>query len=58
VEKVLTCDCGFEARGEDESALVDEVRRHARDAHGMTLSYDEALAVARDSGTRTQKEET
>ena len=44
---MLHCDCGFEARAEDEEALVAEVRRHARDAHGMSLSHDEALLLTR-----------
>jgi predicted small metal-binding protein len=45
---VLHCHCGFEARAEREGALVAEVRRHAREAHGMTLSFDDAkLLVAR-----------
>jgi hypothetical protein len=47
VKKVLQlqCDCGFEARAEDEDGLVAEVRRHAREVHGMTLSRDEALLL-------------
>jgi len=43
---VLKCDCGFEARAADEEALVAEVQRHAREAHGMALSHDEALVLA------------
>jgi hypothetical protein len=46
VDKVLLCDCGFEARAVDEDGLVAEVQRHAREAHGMTLSDDEALLLA------------
>jgi hypothetical protein len=46
VEKVLKCDCGFEARAQDEEELVEAVRRHARDAHGMALSPDEAVFLA------------
>jgi hypothetical protein len=45
VDKVLQCDCGFEARAADEDGLVAEVQRHAREAHGMTLSHDEALLL-------------
>jgi hypothetical protein len=45
VEKVLHCDCGFEARAADEEELVAEVQRHAREAHGMGLSHDEALLL-------------
>jgi Protein of unknown function (DUF1059) len=46
LERVLQCDCGFEARAEHEDGLVAEVRRHAREAHGMALSHDEALLLA------------
>ena len=46
MEKVLQCDCGFEAHAEHEDGLVAEVRRHAREAHGMALSFDEALLLA------------
>jgi Protein of unknown function (DUF1059) len=46
MDKVLHCDCGFEARATDEDGLVAEVQRHAREAHGMALSYDEALLLA------------
>jgi Protein of unknown function (DUF1059) len=46
MDKVLHCDCGFEARAEDEDGLVAEVRRHAQEAHGMALSHDEALLLA------------
>ena len=45
MDKVLYCDCGFEARAADEEELVAEVTRHARAAHGMALSHDEALLL-------------
>jgi Protein of unknown function (DUF1059) len=45
VDKVIHCDCGFDARSEDEERLVAEVQHHAREAHGMTLSHDEALLL-------------
>jgi predicted small metal-binding protein len=47
VDRVLQCECGFEARAEDEAALVSEIRRHAGEAHGMELSHDEAVQLAR-----------
>jgi hypothetical protein len=50
VEKVLHCECGFDARAKDEDGLVAEVRRHARDAHGMALSHHEALLLAFRAG--------
>jgi hypothetical protein len=46
MEKVLQCDCGFQARAEHEHGLVAEVRRHAWEAHGMVLSPDQALLLA------------
>jgi hypothetical protein len=46
MDKVLHCGCGFEARADDEDGLVAEVRRHAREAHGMALSHEEALLLA------------
>ena len=46
MDRVVHCDCGFDARAEHEYGLVAEVRRHAWDAHGMALSDDEALLLA------------
>jgi predicted small metal-binding protein len=61
MDKVLLCDCGFEARGADDEALIEQIRRHAAAAHGMSLSRDEALRVvsttARESASRIEKEE-
>jgi hypothetical protein len=45
VEKMLRCDCGFEARGENEDDLVAAVQSHAREAHGMALSRRDALLL-------------
>jgi Protein of unknown function (DUF1059) len=46
LEKVLRCDCGFEARADDEGELVAQVRRHAWDVHAMALSREQALLLA------------
>ncbi len=45
-DRVLHCDCGFEASAADEDELVAAVQRHARESHGMALSHDEALLLA------------
>jgi hypothetical protein len=50
VDKVLYCDCGFEAHAEDEDGLVAEVRRHAHEAHGMALTKHQALLLAFRAG--------
>jgi hypothetical protein len=43
--RVITCECGFDARAADEEGLVAAVMRHAAEAHRMPLSYDEALLL-------------
>jgi predicted small metal-binding protein len=44
-DKVLRCDCGHEVRGHDEAELVEDTRWHARNAHGIAFSIEEALLV-------------
>lgn len=46
MERVLQCDCGFEARAEDEADLLAQIQRHAVEAHGMALSSEQALLLA------------
>jgi predicted small metal-binding protein len=46
VELVVKCDCGFEARGTEET-LVPVIQRHGRDAHNMKVTREQALAMAR-----------
>jgi hypothetical protein len=64
VDKILHCDCGFEARAEQEDELVAQVRRHAHEAHGMELTHDEARRLAlradpkENSPTTTPRETT
>jgi len=45
VGTVITCECGFDARAADEEGLIAEVRRHAAEAHCMSLSDEEALLL-------------
>ena len=44
--KVITCPCGVVLRGEEEE-LVQQAQRHAREAHGMELTTEQARAMAR-----------
>jgi predicted small metal-binding protein len=57
VDRVLICDCGFEARAGNEDRLAVEIQRHAREAHGMDLSQDEALLLAIRAGERPASSE-
>ena len=43
--KDLCCDCGYRLRERTEERQVAEVRRHASEAHGISFSTEEALAV-------------
>lgn len=44
-DKIIRCDCGYRLRTRTEDDQVAEVRRHAREAHGISFSTEEALAV-------------
>ena len=44
-DKVLSCECGYEVTATDEAEFVEEIRRHARDAHGIDFSVVDALLV-------------
>jgi hypothetical protein len=44
-DKPLRCDCGYVVEAEDESALLDEIKRHAWEAHGIAFSTEQTLAI-------------
>jgi predicted small metal-binding protein len=44
-DKIIRCDCGYRLRAATERRRVAEVRRHAWEAHGISFSTEEALAV-------------
>lgn len=43
--KIIRCDCGYRVRARTEERQVAEVRRHAWEAHRISFSTEEALAV-------------
>jgi predicted small metal-binding protein len=45
-ELLVSCDCGYEARGVEEK-LVPAVQKHGRDAHNMQVTREQVLAMAR-----------
>ena len=45
MSETLRCECGFQARADDEDGLVTEVRRHACQAHRMPLTPADALQL-------------
>jgi predicted small metal-binding protein len=44
-DTVLSCECGYEVAASDEAELIEEIRGHARDAHGIAFSIEDALLV-------------
>jgi predicted small metal-binding protein len=46
-QKIVTCDCGFEAIGTEED-LVEIMQAHERDTHGVEVSREEVLDLAVD----------
>lgn len=53
--KTIRCDCGYEVRASDDVALVDAIRRHAQEAHGIEFSLELALDVARGAQLTTHE---
>ena len=44
-DKTPACECGYEVTAEGEAGRVEEIRSHARAAHGIEFSKVEALLV-------------
>ena len=45
VTKVVRCTCGVELRDESDDALVENVQRHAREAHELELSREQVMSM-------------
>ena len=43
--KIICCDCGYRVRALTEERQVADVRRHAWQEHGISLSTEEAFGV-------------
>lgn len=47
MDKVIECPCGYLIRTAVEKNLVSRAQEHAKSAHDMALTEEEALAMAR-----------
>ena len=45
--KVIECPCGVVLRGSSDDETVANAQRHAQDNHDMTLTREQAIAMAR-----------
>ena len=43
---VIQCDCGTPVRGETDDELVENARDHGKNKHGVTVTREQALALA------------
>lgn len=43
---VINCDCGTVVRGETDDEIVENATQHAKEAHGMTITAEQVMAVA------------
>ena len=44
--KIIKCDCGVVIRGESDDELVRAAQAHAKEAHDMDITAEQALAMA------------
>ncbi len=44
-DTVLRCDCGYAVTAPDEAGLVEKIRIHAQEAHGIVFSLEDALVL-------------
>ena len=49
MSKVIRCPCGFVVRAESDDALDAKAQEHAKQAHGMELTPEEAMSMAQPS---------
>ena len=47
MKKVIQCPCGSVIEGVDDDDVVRRAQEHAKATHGMDLSREQALAMAR-----------
>jgi predicted small metal-binding protein len=43
---VVKCDCGTDVRGTTDDELVENAQEHAKNKHALTVTREQALALA------------
>jgi predicted small metal-binding protein len=49
--KVIQCPCGYSMRDDDDDSLITAAQAHAKAAHGLELTREQALAMAKPEPT-------
>jgi predicted small metal-binding protein len=47
MKKVIQCPCGSAIEGKDDDDVVQKAQEHAKAIHGMDLTREQALSMAR-----------
>jgi len=47
MKKVIQCPCGSVIEGQSDDEVVTKAQEHAKTTHGMDLSREQALSMAR-----------
>lgn len=47
MKKIIQCPCGSVIEGQSDDEVVAKAQEHAKVTHGMDLSREQALAMAR-----------
>jgi predicted small metal-binding protein len=47
MKKLIQCPCGSVIQGVDDEDVVQKAQKHAKTIHGMALTREEALAMAK-----------
>ena len=45
--KIIQCPCGYVIRADSDEGLVSQAQQHAKETHGMEVTAEQALAMAR-----------
>jgi predicted small metal-binding protein len=45
--KVINCECGVVVRGDTDDDLVSNAQQHAREAHDLEITREQALSLAK-----------
>ena len=49
--RVIRCDCGFEATGDQDDELVGRAQAHAHGVHGTDVAAELVLGLAKSDAT-------
>ena len=47
MEMVINCPCGYVLKGANDDEVVKKAQEHAKSVHGMELTREQALEMAR-----------